>query len=306
MIDRLLLPYDSSPSSKRALLYAVDVAQRTGAMLHVVHVREVSLGPMVKGDPSPVAGEEELLDDLRDQLEEGVRAALDAYGLELPDDRVRYHATRSQAAAPSIVRTAEETETDLIVMGTQGHRGLRRAVLGSVAREVLRTAPCPVLDTRALDDDDPIETTDVERVVVPVDFSEPSEAALRYAGRAASLYEAPIKLVHVVEPPSLPSVYELESPKISSRKVKARAEQALEEWGAELTADGHEVTYIVHHGDPAPLILDAAPARTDLLVMATRGLSGLRRTMLGSVTEEVISRAEGPVLAGRVFPSGDA
>ncbi|MFB6247171.1 MAG: universal stress protein [Salinibacter sp.] len=305
MIDRLLLPYDSSPSSNRALLYAVDVAQRTEATVHVVHVQEVSLGPMVKGDPSPMAGEEELLDTLRDQLEEGVRAALDAYGLDLPDDRVRYHATRSQAAAPSIVRTAEETETDLIVMGTQGRRGLRQVILGSVAREVLRTAPCPVLSARALDGDAPAGKTAVERVVVPVDFSMPSEAALRYAGQAASLYEAPIKLVHVVEPPSMPPVYEVESPKISSRKVKARAEQALEEWGTELTDDGHEVTYVVHHGAPASLILDAAPARTDLLVMATRGLSGLRRTMLGSVTEEVLCEARGPVLAGRVFPPED-
>jgi len=302
MIRDLLLAYDSSPSAKRALLYAAGVAQRTGATIHVAYVKEVSLGPLAKGDPSPVAGEKNLLDDLRGQLNEACRAALDAHALDLQEDTLCFHARRSGAAAPSLVHLAEETEVDLIVMGTQGHRGLKQAFVGSVAREVLRTAPCPVWTTRAFDDES-IGEADVERVVVPVDFSEPSEAALRYAGRIAALYEVPIKLVHVVEPQKVPSVYELESPKISNRTIKARAEQALEEWAEDVGADGRAVSYVVQHGDPASIILEAAPARSDLLVMATRGLSGLRRTMLGSVTEEVVCEAEGPVLAGRIFPT---
>jgi nucleotide-binding universal stress UspA family protein len=303
MIRDLLLAYDSSPSSKRALLYAVDVAQRTGATIHVAYVKEIPLGPFVKGDPSPVAGEEKVLDDLRGELDEACRATLDAHALDLPDDALRFHVRRSGAVAPSLVSLAEETEADLLVMGTQGHRGLRQAFVGSAAREVLRTAPCPVWTARALDES--TEEPTVERVVAPVDFSEPSEAALRYAGRIASLYEAPIKLVHVVEPRNVPSVYELESPKVSTRTIKARAEQALEEWGAEVQADAKDVSYVVRQGDPASIILETAPARTDLLVMATRGLSGVRRTMLGSVTEEVVCEAEGPVLAGRVFPADE-
>lgn len=301
MIRNLLLAYDSSRSAKRALLYAAGVAQRTGATIHVAYVKEVSLGPLVTGDPSPVAGEEALLDELRGQLKGAFRAALDAHALDLPDDALRFHARRSGAAAPSLVHLAEDVDADLIVMGTQGHRGLRQAFVGSVAREVLRTAPCPVLTTRALDDE-VIGGAAVERVVAPVDFSEPSETALRYAGRIAALYEVPIKLVHVVEPQKVPSVYELESPKISTRTIKARAEQALEERAATVQGDGRDVSYVVQHGDPASILLDAASDRSDLLVMATRGLSGLRRTMLGSVTEEVVCEAEGPVLAGRVFP----
>jgi len=303
MIRDLLLAYDSSPSSKRALLYAADVAQRTGATIHVAYVKEIPLGPFVKGDPSPVAGEKKLLDDVREKLTQACHAALDAHALDVSDDTLCFHARRSGAAAPSLVDLAEERGVDLLVMGTQGHRGLRQAFVGSVAREVLRTAPCPVLTARALDDGEPRGETAVERVVAPVDFSESSEAALQYAGRVASLYEVPIKLVHVVEPRTAPSVYELESPKVSNRTVKARAEQALEEWAATVQPDGRDVSYVVQHGDPASIILESAPAQSDLLVMATRGLSGLRRTMLGSVTEAVVCGAEGPVLAGRVFPA---
>ena len=302
MIRTLLLAHDFSPSSERALHHAVDLVERTGATLHLLYVKEVQLGPMVKGDPSPMAGEEKLLEDLRTQLRERCRSVLEAHDLD--PDAVHYHAERSGAVAPSIVREAEQTEADLIAMGTQGQRGLQRAFFGSVARETLRTAPCPVLTVRALPDDEAAGAA-VERVVVPVDFSESARQALPYAARAASLFDVPIKLVHVVEKPRMPAIYEVESPRISGRKVKARAERALEEWGEEVRPDGQDVSFVVHRGDPATLILEAAPAASDLLVMATRGLSGVQRTLLGSVAEEVVTRAKGPVLVGRTFPEAD-
>ena len=301
MIRNLLLAYDFSPSSERALHHAADVVARTGGTLHLLYVKEVPLGPMVKGDPSPMAGEEKLLEDLRARLREQCRPALEAH--DCGSDAVRYHAERSGAVAPSVVRAADHVEADLIAMGTQGQRGLQRAFFGSVARETLRTAPCPVLTVRALPDEEEGAEPAVERVVVPVDFSDPARQTLPYAGRVASLYDVPVKLVHVVEQPRMPTIYGVESPKISGRKVKARAERALEEWGEELRADGRNVSFVVHRGDPASLILEAAPAASDLLVMATRGLSGVQRTILGSVAEEVVCEAVGPVLVGRTFPS---
>jgi nucleotide-binding universal stress UspA family protein len=266
-----------------------------------MYVKEVPLGPMVKGDPSPIAGEEELLESLRSKLKDECRDVLTAQSVE--GDGVQYHVERSGAVAPALVRHAKKVDAGLIVMGTKGQRGLQEAFVGSVAREVLRTAPCPVLTARALTTESPSDEGTVSRAVVPIDFSDPAREALQYAGRISSIYEVPIKLVHVVESPKLPSVYELESPKISGRKVKARAERALEDWGHDLLTGRREVSYVVQHGDPATLILDAAPSADDLVVMATRGLSGVRRTMLGSVTEEVICKASGPVLAGRTFPA---
>jgi nucleotide-binding universal stress UspA family protein len=67
-------------------------------------------------------------------------------------------------------------------------------------------------------------------------------------------------------------------------------------------AEGREGSFVVHRGEPAARILEAAPAASDLLVMATRGLSRVKRTLLGSVAEEVVTRAKGPVLVGRTFP----
>jgi nucleotide-binding universal stress UspA family protein len=303
MIQNILCAHDFSPSSERALCYAADLARRTGATLHLTYVNEVALGPLVRGEPSPVSGEEEAADDLRDQLRERSGATLDAHGLDLEEGRVSYHVDRSGAVAPSLVTVAEDTDADLLVVGTQGQRGLRRAFVGSVAREVMRTASCPVLTTRALPETEAAADPEVERIVVPIDFSETSGAALRYAGSMASIYEVPVRLVHVIEPPTMPSVYGLEAPKVTSRSVQARAEQALEEWGRDLRDEGPEVSYVVRRGEPTAQILDVASAATDFLVMGTHGRAGIQRVVLGSVTEGVLSQAQGPVLSGRDFPA---
>jgi nucleotide-binding universal stress UspA family protein len=297
MIQHLLVAQDFSSSSSRALAYALDLAGRTGATLHLLHVEEVPLGPLVKGHPSPVSDENTLLEPFTERC----RSLIDDETLDALD--VRYHVRRAGAVAPALVEMAKETSVDLIVMGTQGQRGLRRAILGSAAREVLRTAPCPVLTTRALSDEEASGTPPVERIVVPIDFSDSSRRALQYTARLTGVYDVPVKLLHVVEAPSLPSVYEIESPKIATRKVKGRAERTLEAWGRDVLPGHHDVSYVVHRGAPAELILEAAPSPTDLLVMATRGLSGVRRTMLGSVTEAVVSGARAPVLSARSFPS---
>jgi len=298
MIDDILFAYDLSPSSERALSYGANLAERTGAMLHFIHVQETSKSPLQSGKRSPAPNYK-----IQDRLKERCRASLDAVGTGIADDRLSFEVAQSEAVAPALLRSADRREADLIVMGTHGRRGVRRAIYGSVAEEILRTASCPVLIVRAEDDDAPASST-VENLVVPIDFSDPSRAALQYAGRLAAVYDVPMQLVHVVESPKIPSVYNLESPKLSTRKVKVRAEEALDEWGQDLPNEGRNVSYVVHRGAPAESILSVADRPEDLIVMATRGLSGVRRAMLGSVTEEIVRDAQGPVVAARTFPGG--
>ncbi len=301
MIHSLLLAHDFSPSSERALAYGVDLVERTGAALHLVYVQETSLGPFVKGSPSPMLGEEQLQRRVQDRF----RDALAPYSLGLDDASVSCEVERRGAVAPTLVEIAEQRAVDLIGMGTHGRRGVRRALFGSVAEEVLRTAPCPVLTTRAAGDDaEAPPPAPVERIVVPIDFSEPSRAALRYAARLASVYDAPMTLVHAVELPSIPTVYQLEFSGLSPAEIEARVQDVIEDWGSSAAAP-RDRSYVVETGEAVPTLLQVASTPSDLVVMATRGLSGVKRTMLGSVAEGVLRRAPGPVLSARSFPEED-
>lgn len=301
MLRNILLAHDFSSPSDRALAYGVDLVRRTEATPHLVYVREVPLGPLVRGDPSPVHCTQ--LDALQGQFEERCRPLLDALGRK--DNSVCCHVEQSGSVAPALVEFAEREGVDLIVMGTHGRRGMEHVLHGTVAEEVLRRAPCPVLMARDVDEEEEGGgAPSVERIVVPVAFTVPTRGVLQYAGRLASLHDVPIKLVHVVEFPTGPHLYEAGSPLVASRAGKSRAERALQKWSRGLRGEGHAVSYVVHRGAPVPIILDAAPSSGDMLVMATRGLSGLKRTVLGSVTEEVIRRAPGPVITARSIPEG--
>jgi len=145
MIDNILFACDFSPSSKQALAYGVDLVERIGATLHFLHVQEVSMGPFVGGDPSPEAGQEKL----RARFTERCQKALEAYALAPDDEQLSYVVERSGAVAPAVMQYAEEHEVDLLVMGTQGRRGVKRVLFGSVAEEVLRSAPCSEVSPRA-------------------------------------------------------------------------------------------------------------------------------------------------------------
>lgn len=299
MFRTLLFAHDFSPSSERALAYAVDLVRRTDATLHLAYVEETPESVLDEGRRAPLPSY---------KLEERFRArcqeSLEPHDLDPDDDRLVYHAVRNDAVAPALLRVAEHEGADLIVMGTHGRRGVQRAIYGSVAEEVLRTADCPVFTARVRKErPNAGATAPIERIAVPIDFSDLSRNALRYAARLASVYEVPLRLLHAVEEPTLPPIYEVQSPKMKSREVKERAERELRAWGEAVADDGPGVTYVVHRGEPEEIVAQAAADEDTLTVMGTRGLAGVRRTMLGSVTEAVMREAYGPVLAARSFPA---
>jgi nucleotide-binding universal stress UspA family protein len=145
-IKRILVPIDFSHNSDVALQYAVELAQPLGASVHLLHVVENPLAAGMWSSSvytSEVPGlQVDVVRDAEHRLEQmiptiaGVR-----YGLE--------HTVRIGPAAETIVDFASDELADLIVMGTHGRTGLGHALIGSVAEQVVRRAPCPVLTLRA-------------------------------------------------------------------------------------------------------------------------------------------------------------
>ena len=165
---------------------------------------------------------------------------------------------------------------------------------------MLRTAPCPALTVRQPDGAaERAPDFEMEQIVAPVDFSDLSRVALKYVFQLAPLYGIPVKLMHVVEDPTLPPIYEAKSTKVQARAAEERAEQELRSMGEPLAEKGVPVSYLVRRGETTDTVVKATGQRSTLTVMGTKGLSGLKRVVLGSVTEAVIRSSNGPVLAVR-------
>jgi nucleotide-binding universal stress UspA family protein len=145
LAQRLLVPLDFSDPSQQALDYAIELAGPLQAGLTLLHVIQPILmrgGPDIGADASLVLYLEEIEATMWQTIETHatrVRAA------GLACDALVIHGTPFQ----QIIDIATAKQIDLIVMGTQGHTGLQRFFLGSVAEKVVRMAPCPVLVTRS-------------------------------------------------------------------------------------------------------------------------------------------------------------
>ena len=145
-ITHILVPTDFASASDAALVCAKDLADKYGARLSLLHVLT---NPEATGFWTPevyVPASLEARERLVREAQERVERALTA------EDRTRSDVTiqiRIGSVAEHILDFAREHRVDLIVMGTHGRRGLSHLLLGSVAEQVLRIAPCPVLTTRA-------------------------------------------------------------------------------------------------------------------------------------------------------------
>lgn len=133
--------YDLSETSDLALRQAVAFATLIpGATIHVAWVAQPSdlAAAGIEGEDTPTA------------LSNRVKSVLSSYaaqGVRPLDPNVKLH-VRWGAPAESLAKLAFSVEADLIIVGTHGRHGVRRMVLGSVAEEVVRSAPCPVLVSR--------------------------------------------------------------------------------------------------------------------------------------------------------------
>ncbi len=146
MIDlhHILVPTDFSKHSQNALAYAIAFAEKFGSELRLLHVVQ-DLALFI---PDAVAVAPSIVPPV-EQFTAAARTALERVVKENQLERLNVHAeVREGTAFYEIIRYAQETPINLIVMGTHGHTGLVHMLLGSVAEKVVRKAPCPVLTVR--------------------------------------------------------------------------------------------------------------------------------------------------------------
>lgn len=146
-VRHVLVPLDGSPVAEAALPLGLAIARATGATLGLVRVAEVySMAPFARLGGSIAPVDDELLEELIEHVRDEARAYLDAVVEEhrAPDIHIVWE-VRVGRPAEEIIRAAQTTGADLIVMSTHGRGGLQRWAFGSVTDEVLRSRAAPVL-----------------------------------------------------------------------------------------------------------------------------------------------------------------
>lgn len=299
-IRKILVPTDFSELADDALRVAVELARKDDASIHLLHSIRLPFLHTSYDVNVPQAVWEGLRKGTRERMRES-QTELEAAGIR----EVGIIVSEANQPAEAVRRSAQELDTDLVVMATHGRRGFEHAVLGSVTERTIRRSPAPVLAVKK----GGVLEMPPRQILLAVDFSDDSGKATRLASSLAKRYAAEIDLLYVCEPIS--DFMRLISPAAVECEERSRliAVERIREIGAQLEVENISVRTQILDGNAAEVIAaEAGRLGSDLIVMGTHGHSGLDHAMIGSVTEHALRLAPCPVLTTKLEtnPAGPA
>ena len=295
----VLCPVDFSDFSRRALDHAIAMAAWYEARLTVLYVHPaampvaVSFGRLTESSVEPSA----LAPADREHLQRQLQAFIPAHA-------ARNVPVECAIAEGDVVQEilAQAASADLLVMGTHGRSGVEHLLLGSVAEEVLRRAPCSVLTIpRATPDATQAVPVLFHQILAAIDFSELSMQAVAFAISLAEETDAHLTVLHVIDLPPRPALW-IDGAGGASH-VSAMTDAATRRMRSAIPDAVRVYCHIeerVETGVPYREILRVAGERgAGLVVVGAQGHGMVERMLVGSTAEQVVRHAACPVLAVR-------
>jgi nucleotide-binding universal stress UspA family protein len=290
---RVLLAIDGSASSEAARRVVASLNWPDGTMIEVVGVVEpLTEAIIAAGIPLPVEADARTSIAGR-ALERTLQSA--ANDLDAPGRGVRPVLLEGRPASV-IVDRAEKFRAELVIVGSRGLGPLKSLVLGSVSAEVVDHAGCPVLVVRR---------PTLGSILVAVDGSPSSRAAVEFLAGTRFLAGRPIEVLSVGPTDSLPTMTPLarvsdsafEATTANRRAHREQTEGTAASAAQTLLNEGCLARWTISVGDPAHEIIEAARSfESDLIVLGSRGRIGLTRMVLGSVARKVLLHTDSSVL----------
>lgn len=262
-IKNILLATDFSSFSETALSYAAGLARRFDSTLFMINVVP-GVFDVLPADPSQPAAQagENLRKLSTSKLLQGIRH--------------QEFIGRGDIAV-ALNAFVQQNQIDLVVLGTHGRKGIGRLLLGSVAEEVFRNAPCPVLTIGP--HVEPVQGGELRHILFATDFGNETKHGLPYAISIAEEHGAAMTLVHVAHGPD------------------AEAVEEIREMVPDETTLKNKANFVMKRGDPSEEIVTAArELGADLIVIGVHRPIVLGTHGARGVAYKVVCEAHCPVM----------
>jgi nucleotide-binding universal stress UspA family protein len=303
MLDQILVTLDGSDFGEHALPFAQSIAAKTGASVNLSHVSccdpptdLLQNTPFQYEGVSMEAYEEQHAEEQRLYLKEKAAALNEV----LPGSKVESTLLEGYVTE-AIERQAEAIGADMVIMTTHGRTGVSRAWLGSVADSLVRHSTFPLFVIRPFDDGQSFPEPSFDHFLVPLDGSPIGEKILGPTVALGKAMGARFSLLHVVSPHVTVGARVSPLPAGHMKERLAKAEEYLSGVTERLRQEGIEAEPLIEsHFAPAKAILNTAEGQNvDLIAIATHGYTGVKRALLGSVTDKVLRASRWPLLLER-------
>ena len=281
--ENILFATDFSTAAAQAIPFIKKIARHFESNLVALHVRPPVVNPMTQPGTWPVDLEAAKVFD-KEHREE----LLDTFAginteVVIEEGDIQSH----------LEKAIQKYNTDLVIIGTRGRTGLVKVLLGSVAEEIFRTVPCPVLTVGPHSE---ARKADIREILFATDFASEAPAAAAYAISLAQEFQARLTLLHVVPEPKPGDLVSWSNVQESSKNLLHKlVPPEAEAWC--------KPEYFVERGDPGQRILDLANVRAvDLIILGAqpeKGVKGAATHLPIATAHKVVAHANCPVLTVR-------
>jgi nucleotide-binding universal stress UspA family protein len=289
-LHKILAAVDRADLGEGVLDVAATVASRVAAGVVALHAYQARV--LAAADVTWVAPPTDV-QELHDDAQRAIEAMVSSARARHPG--VSMETLLVDAAAPQAIIDAIWSERpDLVVQGTHGRGFWARALLGNVARHVIRESPVPVLTVKAGDLGNPFRGKGPHTIVVPTDFSEGSDRVLDFALDLALRLDAKVRLLHCYPDPQ---PFAIERSLELALEVERVSRRRLEEVVAARRERGVDIVPATVCGSPARgIVEDVEASGAGMVMMATHDKGFAERVLTGSVALDVVRIAPVPVL----------
>jgi nucleotide-binding universal stress UspA family protein len=304
-IKKIIWASDGSDESEEALKYAIFLARRFRSEITGVYVIEMHPRLLYDYARDPDSESYSWVEQTAENQKERLISEAEILGIEGITFR---SAVSIGDPSEEIVKLARRRKADLIVLGVRGLGLIDRMLVGSTTLKVLRKSRIPVLSVRKRGNGSAIE---INNILVPLDVYDKEDSALDLAVDLGQAINANISVLYAYKlyayPAGVPGgttglVNDLteDTLKFAANELSARVEsqrQRLKSGGAQAVEPGIS-TALIEGTNPALSIVEFAKNKNaDLIVINTHGRKGIRKIIMGSVTEKVVQESPCPVLA---------
>jgi len=289
-INQILVPTDFSENAGHALSYAVEMAKRCSAKIHLLHTPVIPTYLLMDLSYSP--GPEAVTRILNES-----QSALDEQAKVLANAGVEHFTAIREGTVHEVIRDyAKEHNVDLVVVGTHGRTGVSKLMYGSVTERVIKTVHTPIIVIP------PEGGVMPNTIVISFDFSEPSKRAAEAARAIHGVFHGPLHIVHSYL--DVWGEYTDRGAVVGEAAEKRREalhiglEEMLRTEANELfSIDAQTIQTHLVTGDPAEGILRVAEdVGATLICAGTTGKSGIERLLIGSVARRLLHDSRVPLL----------
>jgi len=291
-MKRLLYPVDLSGNSSKMLPFVKTLASAFNSRIHVIHATLDIQEWEAKyyRVRSPEIFQQKLVKRAENMLAEFCR-------IHLPEHPDLYQKIAIGDPVMEILKVVEDKKIDCVVMGTHGRKGLEHTLFGSVAGNIIKRSPAPVITINPARqfEKNGARLPEFRTVLFPLDFTDGTGPVLPYVKLFCQQFNCALYLLHVIDNVfSWGQTYSLTwDPRQVYREIKRNMEQLTQEKLSGISRIQQQIVF----GDPATEILNTIDAQQiDLVIMGTHGRKGLESTLFGSVAENIVKRSVAPVM----------